>query len=206
MCVFNTCANLIRDRSRQIDRLNATNQPSIKTRVQFPLGSLPVPLPGRCCVDPCAASSNWHKSLMEFIHYGHHQATATAAGGGLSDHKASMVSGPKLEIGKPTMDPKGARLAFYACIVNSPLPLPRLHLLMLRFRDRPAITSNRERERQRDSGTGRYRLAADFPFWSRCVWHKAKALKDNTFLTPSNKVVCVCGQHEMKHEYRSKDH
>lgn len=153
MCVFNTCANLIRDRSRQIDRLNATNQPSIKTRVQFPLGSLPVPLPGplpgRCCVDPCAASSNWHKSLMEFIHYGHHQATATAAGGGLSDHKASTVSGHKLEIGKPTMDPKGARLAFYACIVNSPLPRPLPHLLLLRFRDRPAITSNRERERDR---------------------------------------------------------
>lgn len=98
MCVFNTCANLIRDQTdRQIDRLNATNQPSIKARVRFRLGSqsstLAVPVLGRCCVDPCAASSNWHKSLMEFIHYGHQ---AMAAGGGLSDHKANTVSAAQL--------------------------------------------------------------------------------------------------------------
>lgn len=100
--------------SSETGRLNATNQPSIKTRVRFRLASWAWAL--RCCVDPCAASSNWHKSLMEFIHYGH-QAASTAA--------ATTKRAGNLEIGKPTMDPKGARLAFYARsrIVNSSLPL-----------------------------------------------------------------------------------
>jgi len=71
-CVFNTCANLIKTTDQvpkavQSEPLNATNQPSIKPtahRSLFEVGAL--------FADPCAAaaSSNWHKSLMEFIHYG----------------------------------------------------------------------------------------------------------------------------------------
>lgn len=78
---------------------------------------------------------------MEFIHYGH-QAASTAA--------ATTKRAGNLEIGKPTMDPKGARLAFYARsrIVNSSLPLSvflsvslSLPVLLLRSRAQPAITS-----------------------------------------------------------------
>lgn len=107
-----------------------------------------------------------------------------------------------LEIGKPTMDPKGARLAFYARsrIVNSSPPLSFYFSLSLSPSLSPPSLAAFSGSACNYVEPDRHRLAADFGFWPRCVWHKAKALKDNTFLTPTNKVVCVCGQHEMKEE------